>query len=71
MAYSFEGVSTHPNLRIKPKMLYIDNYGGPSDRINAEEGFEKAYGMIKNREPLKVFPSKGPESGEWSISSTI
>lgn len=71
MAYSFEGISTHPNLKIKPKILYVDNYGGPCDRINAEEGVLRAYGMIKNREALKVFPSKGPGEDDWSIGSII
>lgn len=67
MAYSFEGVSTHPDLRIKRGISYIDKYGASIDKKDGEEGFERAFGTIKNREPLQILPS----SREWSIRGVI
>ena len=68
MEYSFEGISTHPNLRIKPEPTYIDKYDLPCHIISGEEGIARAYGMIRNRKPLPISSS---EDGSWSISDII
>lgn len=67
MAYSYEGVSTHPKLRKKPeaKVSYIDRYGPPCTNKYHEEGVERAYGSIKSRKGLPIISS----SEQWSIGS--
>ena len=66
MAYSYEGVSTHPKLRKKPetKVSYIDRYGPECTGMEHEEGWEKAFGLIKNRKALPISSSE-----QWSIGS--
>lgn len=69
MAYSYEGVSTHPSLRIKQESHYVDKYGSPHDRIGSgEESFENSLALIRNREPLPTFPSKRTD---WNIGSLM
>lgn len=66
MAYSYEGVSTHPKLKRQPCLSYTDKYGPPCTSKDHEEGLKKAFGLIKNREPLAI-----SSSGQWSIDDIM
>lgn len=64
MAYSFEGISTHPKRKIKPEPCYEDVYGVPCEgKVNESIAFMDL-DMIKAREPLKIIFVDGHEIQE-------
>ena len=65
MAYSFEGISTHPERRIKVAPCYEDIYRAPSGRKVNESMAFMDLDSIKAREPLKVIlPDKNESSNK-------
>lgn len=70
MAYSFEGVSTHPSQKIQLDTQYIDRYG-VSAEMRSHENALMDLDCIKNREALLVSPSVAVDKGGWSISGLM
>lgn len=72
MAYSYEGVSTHPQRRIQPPRTaqYVDRYG-PSAEMKSHENALMDLDCIKNRKALPALPSRAPDQGGWAIGDLM
>lgn len=70
MAYSYEGVSTHPSRKIQSGTQYIDCYGAPAE-MRSHENAIMDLDCIKNREALLVSPSVAVDKGGWAIGDLM
>lgn len=70
MAYSYEGVSTHPSRKIQLGTQYMDRYGAPAE-MRSHENALMDLDCIKNREALLVSPSIAADKGGWAIGDLM